>query len=74
MVLTLLSKGEGDDFKNKEKPQTISTCSWNQEGPDSSPEVTLGANISELQERIKFQAKEIDRMSNIHDLLIEKEK
>jgi len=45
-----------------------------QEGPDSSPEVTLGANISELQERIKFQAKEIDRMSNIHDLLIEKEK
>merc|ERR1719167_1079862 len=46
-----------------------------QDGPDSgSPEVTLGPNISELQERIKFQAKEIDRMSAIHDLLIEKEK
>merc|ERR1719239_886419 len=39
-----------------------------------SPDVTLGRDISTMEERLKFQAQEIAKMSNIHDILMEREK
>jgi len=39
-----------------------------------SPNVTLSKDITTLEERLRFQAQEIERMSTIHDQLMEKEK
>jgi hypothetical protein len=39
-----------------------------------SPQVSLGSNIAEVEERIKFQAAEIAKMSTIHDALLEKQR
>ena len=36
-----------------------------------SPQVSLGSNIAEVDEIIKFQAAEIAKMSTIHDAFLE---
>jgi hypothetical protein len=36
--------------------------------------VSLGHNISVVEERLRFQAAEIAKMSTIHDALLEKER
>jgi hypothetical protein len=36
--------------------------------------VSLGPNISVVEERLKFQAAEIAKMSSIHDALLEKQR
>jgi len=43
-------------------------------GGSSSADVSLDKDIGQLEERLKFQQKEIDRMSSIHDKLLETEK
>jgi len=40
---------------------------------EESPEVTLGKDISQVEQRMKFQAAELEKMTAIHDQLIAKE-
>ena len=44
------------------------------QGNSDTPDVSLGRDISTMEERLKFQAQEISRMSTIHDKLMEREK